>query len=124
MQKLIIILLSAITLVASISGRVHAGSFEDNPDRYPSIGLSIGLQGLAGQSEIKGAGLSDQDVSSGIFDITLDSTIPVSPSVSFFGAFSLIGESVKYKENSDFFESQTDAAGFGLRLGARLYFNR
>lgn len=124
MFKRIIVFLCVLGIVMLEAGSAFAGGFENNPDRYPSIGLSLGLLGLSGDSSIKGAGVSDQDVESGTFDITIDTIIPVSPSLSLFGAFSLIGQNTTGKENADFFESETDLSGFGLRLGARMYFNQ
>ena len=112
-------------LVAGFTTTAWAGEFERNPDRFSSIGISIGLAGAGGDTTVKAGGASaDQDVSVGTFDLTIDSRIPVSNSMTLFGGFSVFAQSSEADETVSLSGSETDLAGFALRAGMRIYFNR
>lgn len=115
------ILVAILVLAPAIASAME---FERNPDRFPSIGISLGLAGAAGETEFKFAGASaKQDTTFGQSDITLDTVIPVSQSVTIFGALSLLGERDEADETAILDGATTDMSGLGIRLGARIYFN-
>jgi hypothetical protein len=115
------ILVAILVLVPAIAS---ATEFERNPDRFPSIGISLGLQGESGETKLTFGGASaKQDTTFGASDITLDTVIPISDSVSLFGALSLLGDRTKADETGVLDGATVDMSGLGLRIGARIYFN-
>jgi len=98
--------------------------YADNPDRFPSLGISIGLAGGSGTSELTAVGLSaKQDTTFGASDITADFHLPVTNSVTLFGALSLLGQQEKFDETAQLAGQKIDFSGAAIRLGARIYFN-
>ena len=117
MKKLI-----AIFLLSMIPTIVFADEYERNPDRFPSLGFSVGLEGLGGNSDATG-GLGSQDTSIGRIDLGADMRIPVSNSWTLYGALDLIGERIKSDATSSLAGFDNSLGGIAIRAGARYYFN-
>lgn len=79
----------------------------------PNIGLSVGLRGIAIQTEDG----DETDLSNYDFDIGLRYTAPVSPTVKVFGEALLIYSTLAF-DNGDVEESES-GIGFGLRGGGQ-----
>ena len=118
--------LSALMLL--LSGLVavsFAGEHPLNPDRFPSIGLSLSGQGVSGDQTFPsapGVGALNREDSLGMF--VIDTRLPLSNSFT----LELALGSVSYLEESDesafFNSSKFDASGGYFRIVARWYFNK
>lgn len=113
---MISLLLSAVKVFAQ---------YADNPDKYPSIGISLGYVPQTGDLRATaGVFSATQDAEITQHDITLDFRFPMSNSTTLFGAVSQGNIVVDYTETPLLAGSKTDVSGLGFRIGARFYFNR
>ncbi len=126
-MKKLVLLVSLFLLVSS--NDVSARGFVNNPDRFPSVGLSFGLNSLGGDTSflINGAGVppaaaTDLETK----DLTLDFRLPVSHSLTVFGGISVIRNSFSINGQTPLAleEQNRELDGYGIRFGARFYFNR
>ncbi|MFQ5596834.1 MAG: hypothetical protein ACE5GK_02170 [Nitrospiria bacterium] len=120
-----IILVAVFVLLGT--NETFARGFINNPDRFPSIGLSFGLISIDGDLSYfnNGALLTPKSsAKTESMDLTLDLRVPVSHSLTFFGAFSIQSDEATSNETTAFFGTDRDLFGYGLRLGARYYFNK
>lgn len=107
------------------SNDVSARGFVNNPDRFPSVGLSFGFSSLGGdasfptQSPTPPAGLDIQTK-----DLTLDFRLLLSHSLTLFGGISVIRNEFAIEESAAHLEQDRELEGYGVRFGARFYFNR
>lgn len=124
---LFIITLILFTSTSSFSGGL---SYINNPDRYPSVGLSLGMTDVDGTNtrtflDNLGIPITDSVTTARkTQDLTLDLRLPVSHEMTLYGAFSIISQELKSNEGLDFFSNDGTFDGFGFRIGARYYFNR
>lgn len=102
-----------------------AARFDQNPDRVPSIGISLGLGGAGGTGDVFASGLTaSQDVSSGVFDISLDFRNPLSGGLTLFGGLSLISTFAEANETPLLAGQEVSTFGVIGRIGLRWYFNQ
>lgn len=99
--------------------------FINNPDRYPSIGLSLGMTDIDGDDvQTLDALASTANATQKTQDLTIDLRLPVSHELTLFGAFSVISQTVTTDSRFPFQGQNQELDGFGFRIGARYYFNR
>ena len=111
--------------VIGFSGLAFAGEFERNPDRFPSIGLTLSLAGESGTATVKQTGFSaNQNISSGSGSLVVDLRAPVSNSLTLFGAIGLTGSSLTADETNLLSGQDIRGGGFILSVGIRYYMNR
>ncbi len=115
-----------VALIIISSSTSFAGGFINNPDRYPSIGLSVGMTDLeGGNTETIGATFSEaQETTLKTQDLTLDLRLPVSQEWTLFSAFSFFSQELTRDGTTALNGVNRDLDGFGFRVGARYYFNR
>ncbi len=123
-MKKIVLMVTLFVLVSS--NHVSARGFVNNPDRFPSIGLSFGFSSLGGDAAFPGVVPSTKivGVDTQTKDLTLDFRLPVSHSLTIFGGISVIRDEFGIDVNSVNFEQDRELEGYGVRFGARFYFNR
>jgi hypothetical protein len=122
MRILWIILLSVVISCFSLSNNAFAW-YEKNPDHVMSLGISIGLGGEGGTSDLTFSGTTfSQDISSGTFDLTFDLRAPLSDGISLFGDLGFIADSAKADETSNLAGQDASAFGINARIGIRIYF--
>jgi len=120
-MRTLLLIIAATTLLIPMTAWAE---FSDNPDRFASFGISLGLAGESGTAKLTDTGFSaEQDATFGSSDITLDFRAPVSNSVTLFGALSFLGDQQKYDETAQLAGQKLNASGAAIRIGARIYFN-
>jgi len=123
-----ILFIVALILFTSTSSFAGGLGYINNPDRYPSLGLSLGVTDMDGTNTrtfLDNLGIPIRDsvsTAQKTQDLTLDLRLPVS--LTLYGAFSIISQELKSNEGIDFFSNDGTVDGFGFRIGARYYFNR
>ena len=117
MQKIALIV--AILVVSGNTVSI-AAEFERNPDRFPSVGLSLGIASETGD---QGATCSictpssvSQDLETDVYDLTFDTRIPVSQSLTLFGIFAFASTLTESDETSFLAGVKTDTSGFAPLL--------
>lgn len=115
-----------VALIIISSSTSFAGGFINNPDRYPSIGLSVGMTDLEGGNTETNTTLftEAQETTLKTQDLTLDLRLPVSQEWTLFSAFSFFSKKLTHDETTALHGVNRDLDGFGFRVGARYYFNR
>jgi len=120
--------LLVVLFLLVLSNNVSARGFVNNPDRFPSVGLSFGFSSLGGDASFPNSNVTPVAVPIGVDtqtkDLTLDFRLPVSHSLTIFGGISVIRDNLDIDGNSAFEEQHRDLDGYGVRFGARFYFNR
>lgn len=113
-------------LILIVSTDVSARGFVNNPDRFPSVGLSFGFTSLGGDASFPGVTPAAAPVGVDIQkkDLRLDFRLPVSHSLTVFGEISVIIDEFTIDVNNINFEQDRESDGYGIRFGARFYFNR
>ena len=103
----------ALTMAIMIIGGYYttAQGFELNPDRFPSIGLSVGY----GQSETN-SGLTDSEIT----DFRVDFRVPIAETATIFASYS------KFNADSEINGTPLDVEtdGFDFRFGVRVFMTR
>ncbi len=122
MNKLMILMAAFILMTAT---NVFARGFINNPDRYPSIGLSLGASKLEGDITTKTSPtpvIQSSDLE--MQDVTLDVRFPVSHQITLFGEFSFFNQESSTDRFGAFQGEDNELDGFGFRIGGRYYFSR
>ncbi len=125
-----IVVIIALILLTSASSFAGGPNYINNPDRYPSLGLSLGMSDVSGTNTrtfLDNLGIPITDAvttTQKTQDLTLDLRLPVSHEMTLYGAFSVISQDLKSNEGIDFFSNDGTFDGFAFRIGARYYFNR
>ena len=118
--------LSALMLFLSGSVAVSfAGEHPLNPDRFPSIGLSLSGQGVSGDQTFPsapGVGAQDREDSLGMFII--DTRLPLSNSFTLELALGSVSYLEESKETVSLNSAKFDGTGGYFKIGARWYFNK
>ena len=96
--------------------------FLNNPDRYPSVGISLGVTDIDGSFANLASIKADSKIKTR--DFTIDLRLPVSHELTLFGGISVLKEETFLSNQKLNFREQNDLSGFGFRVGARYYFNR
>lgn len=105
------------------AGAAQAREFALNPDRFPSIGLSLEGEGYEGETKFPSAGLK-QDSEFGYSRLTIDTRLPLSNSFTLELALGSVGRRYEADE-TPFLDSVDERQGGGyFRIGGRYYFNR
>lgn len=118
------------TVIILSSNSSFAGGFINNPDRYPSIGFSLGMTDIeGGNTETIGVNTplpftEAQDTTLKTQDLTVDIRLPVSQAWTLFGAFSFFSQEMTRDGRTALNGVNQDLDGVGFRVGARYYFNR
>ena len=105
---------------------VLAADEPQNPDRYPSVGLTLRVGGVSGDSTVVNTASSfneKQNISEGRRELELDGRFPVSPSLTLTPALTLVGIRAKSDETGPLDGHDVSEGGFILSLGMRYYFN-
>ncbi|GEM_PF-6757731 len=125
-----ITLMIAMILMAGTSGFAAGFGFINNPDRYPSVGLSLGMTDIDGPNLRVFASNSPAPTTDAVNvtqktqDLTIDLRLPVSHELTLHGAFSIVSQELTSNDGVAVFSNNGDLDGFGFRIGARYYFNR
>lgn len=114
LKKLMIL---SLILSPSLS---FAWEHPQNPDRFPSLGLT--LDGTSASGDYTTAGFK-QDVDSETSEILLDTRLPLSNSFTLSIGLGATGTTFKGKENPNFFSSETKTNGGHFFITGRYYFN-
>jgi len=117
--------LAILAFVALGSSQAWGWEYPNNPDRFPSVGLSLSGQSVSGEvsyPSAPGAGVQNAELSTGLF--ILDTRLPLSNSFTLNLALGSAAYAEKYEAtqslNSKKFESKS---GGYFSIGARYYFN-
>jgi len=128
MKKRMVIIVGLI-LMTRASCFAAGFSFINNPDRYPSLGLSFGMVDIDGVNDrVLNANTAlpntnSLSTSQKTQDVTIDLRLPVSHELTLFGAFSVISQALTSNDGNLVFSNDSTLDGFGFRVGARYYFN-
>lgn len=114
-------MLIAIVFYFSVCDALGAG-FIKNPDRYPSVGVSLGVTNIDGSFANAASFNADSEIKTR--DFTIDLRLPVSHELTLFGGVSVLKEEALLSNQNISFSERDDLSGFGFRIGARYYFNR
>jgi len=121
-MKLFLAITAMVVLIASTA---HAGGFEDNPDRYTSIGISFGGSRGSGDFTLKSAGFrASQDADVTGYGAGVDLRIPVSNSFTLMTSASVSSREDDFTETLVIIGAESDITIFEFRIGARFYFNQ
>jgi len=119
-----IVILTATFILFSAHDTLARG-FINNPDRFSSIGLSIGYGSIDGNIDLPTTvPLQSAKAKEDTSDVTLDLRIPISHSLTIITAFSFLSNELSTGEDPFELKKNRRLDGFGLRIGARFYFNR
>lgn len=99
---------------------VSAREYPNNPDRFPSLGLTY--TGESGTGQYKTLGVS-QDLSTAANTLILDTRLPLSSSFTLSLALGGTGTSVKAEPNAFFTDAKTDSSNGFFTISGRYYFN-
>jgi hypothetical protein len=114
-----------LLLSAFLAAPTFAGEYDRNPDRFPSLGITLDLGGASGDATLTASGASaKQDVASGLASLALDTRIPVSQSVTLSAGLALFGNASEADETALLSKQEVNQSGFNLTLGMRYYFNQ
>ena len=95
---------------------------EDNPDKYPSIGLSYTGIETEGDLTYMSSGFSArQDVESSLGIIMVDARFPVSRNITLHGGIGSVGTEATAKETNLLDGGKNDESGVAVNLGIRFY---
>jgi hypothetical protein len=123
MKKTVSFLLTAIGSVVFFANTALAARYEQNPDHLPSMGISVGLEGLTGTIDLNPSSPQiSQDSLLYRFDVTLDLRMPLSERLTLFGTASFITRIDDVEADPLSSGTQTDEFGGGGRIGLRIYF--
>lgn len=117
-MKIAFLLLVGIFMVASVS----AGEYQGNPDRFPSVGISLIGNAEDGDSTTFGGGASgtqNVEVENGAF--VVDLRLPVSDHITFTGAIGTSSTSVDAQETPLLFGQKSETEGVSFSVGVRFY---
>jgi hypothetical protein len=94
----------------------------DNPDRYPSIGLSyLGLFQTGDLSFMTGTGTTSQDIDNTDNRIFADVRFPMTDSVTLTGGVGYAAAQATADETSTLSGQDQDLSGFLVGVGVRFY---
>lgn len=111
----------AVLLLASAAA-VNAKEFPANPDRFPSVGITLAGAAESGDVRTFGGGASatqSANASHGAF--TLDLRLPMSDNVTLSGSISSLRSSFEAPETSMLFGQESETNGAGFSVGVRFY---
>jgi hypothetical protein len=117
-MKRLMILVGLLMLAGTVKAMEHPG----NPDRFPSIGLSLDGASQSGTLTTKATGASfsqDGDATDGA--LTLDTRLPISDNTTLYGAVGLISSKSSADETNILTGGETKSSGVAVHLGARWY---
>ena len=111
-----------ICLLAAVS---EAADYDQNPDRFPSLGFNLTLGGGPGTFDFKSGGASgSQDTSTGTYGLTVDARVPVNQSVTFSTGLAFMANSLTAEETSQSIGQEVKSTNFIFNVGLRYYFNQ
>jgi opacity protein-like surface antigen len=115
------------TIIASLlvlcAAAAQAREYALNPDRVPSIGLSLEGEGFEGETKYPSAGVK-QDSELGYSRLTIDTRLPLSNSFTLELALGSVGRRFQ-ADATPFIDSVDEKMNGGyFRIGGRYYFNR
>lgn len=116
MKKLIV-----AAAIAMATSTASAWEHAQNPDRFPSFGITYSGQAEEGDYKLLGA---SQDVESTTRSLILDTRLPLSSSFTLSLGLGSTGENYKGKENASFNADELDTKGGVFFISGRYYFNR
>jgi hypothetical protein len=108
----------ATTLLLSLPSL--AWEKERNPDRFPSLGVT--LDSASGEGDATVSGLS-QDVEETVSGLTLDVRLPLSNSFTLSTGLGGYSSEVEAIENNIFLGSKSETSGGRFFISGRYYFN-
>lgn len=105
---------------------VPPGNTSRNPDRFPSVGFSYsGAPGLTGNAEaFSGSASESRTMTANSFSLAADLRVPVSDTLTIFGAVSYSQQATELPETSVYIGQRNKLDGIYITLGARFYFVR
>jgi len=122
MKKLVAVL-GLVTVVSVVN--CGAWEYPQNPDRFPSIGLNLTGESMAG--EVKSPSfpaLGSQDIEGTDSTLVLDTRLPLSNSFTLNIALGGTRNETKYKQTPTQDSAEIKGDGGIFSIGCRYYFNK
>jgi hypothetical protein len=116
-MKKVLFAVAILTSTFPVFGWEHP----NNPDRFPSLGLSY--TGIAEDGDYKTQGFS-QDIESSSAALILDTRLPLSNSFTLSLGLGATGTNVKGESNAVFDADELDTSGGLFTISGRYYFNK
>lgn len=110
-----------IVIIIAATSPAFAWEHPNNPDRFPSLGLSY--TGVSEDGDYKTQGFS-QDIESSSGALILDTRLPLSNSFTLSVGLGAVGTNVKGESNAVFAADELDTSGGLFTISGRYYFNK
>lgn len=116
---------AVVVMVVMYTSGLFAWEFSQNPDRFPSVGVTLYGEGSDGEASYPSApAIGNQDVEYSEGRFSVDTRLPVSNSLSLNFELGTIKNTAKAKETLFLDSQNVDTKGAFIAIGARYYFNK